>query len=394
MERIVSHPIDRFAAHVAHSLNSETAAEVRVEPGRLYAGLTATLAGARYLNALLYQPSYAWRMDPEEAASRYFDATLARRLWLSGRAERSAAHHLYEALCQRGIEPEWAAAELRRESVPATPRAESVQPLVSRAFRAVAGRLRGLPDTISPGNAAGTIRARSGPLHLFVGAARAPVAEEFSAWDAVCCAPERMRTLPAGEAFNRFCGRVIDALRTANRPVQELLGLRRGLCPFDWLETLPVNQVRGLRRFLAALPDSAADTRDAWAEAWTRAPVPGYADVAVLWRSPIGEALREHGQAPRFVDTDALADEIADEPPAVLDRHGFAEELRALVADGVIDARERSLLLALYDGAALAEALAESHLDRELRDRGLSHADYATELNRRIQAWRRRVSED
>jgi len=72
----VSHPIDRFAAQVAHSLNSETVAEVRVEPGRLYAGLTATLAGPRYLNALLYQPSYAWRMDPEEAASRYFDATL------------------------------------------------------------------------------------------------------------------------------------------------------------------------------------------------------------------------------------------------------------------------------------------------------------------------------
>ena len=128
MERTVSHPVDRFAAHVAHSLNSETAAEVRVEPGRLYAGLTATLAGPRYLNALLYQPSYAWRMDPEEAASRYFDATLARRLWLSGRAERSAAHHLYEALCQRGIEPEWVAPLLGAYSATVFPDVSTVEP--------------------------------------------------------------------------------------------------------------------------------------------------------------------------------------------------------------------------------------------------------------------------
>lgn len=390
----MSHPIDRFAAHLAHSLNSESDAEVRIEPGRLYAVLTETLAGPCYRRALLYQPSYAWRMDPEEAASRYFEATLARRLWLSGQVDRSAAHQLYEALCRRGVETEWASAKLSREQESASVDPQGVQFLASQAFRVVAERLRRLPEVISPGNAAATILSRHGPLHLISGPSRARVADEFSTWDAVCCAPERLAVLPSGEPFNRFCSRVIDALRTANRPVQELLGLNRRLCPFDWLQSMPVNQVRGLRRFLAQLPEQAPDVPEAWAAAWSRAPVPGFADACTLWRSPIGQALREQGRAPRFVESDVLADEPGDAPHEVLDRHSFAEELQALANAGAVEPREQDLLLALYDGGGLSEALADTGLERELRVRGQTPLDYAIELNRRIHSWRRQVLED
>jgi len=389
----VSPTIDRFAAHLAHSLNSETDREIRIEPGRLYATLTTTLTGPRYLNQLLYQPGYAWRMDPEEAASRYFDATLGRRLWLSGRADRSAAHRLYEALVQRGIEPEWKEAELRRQPESNEVPNPKVQPWISRAFRSVAGRLHDLPKCISPGNAAATIRTRHGPMQLVAGPATALVAEEFSTWDAIHCAPEKLHALAPGEPFNLFCGRVIDALRTANRPVQELLGLNRGLCPFDWLEVLPVNQVRGLRRFLAALPDGVADTPDSWNEAWSHSPVPGHADANALWRSEIGLALRESGPAPRWIDIDDVADQAMDEPPEVLGHRAFADELLRLVTDRVIDRREYDLLCALYDGAALREALADSELDLELRARGQDTEAYVTELNARIQTWRRRMLE-
>ena len=389
----MSQTIDRFAAHLAHSLNSETDREIRIEPGRLYATLTATLAGPRYLNQLLYQPGYAWRMEPEEAASRYFDATLGRRLWLSGRVDRSAAHRLYESLVQRGIEPEWKEAELRRQPEPSGVSHSTVQPWVSRAFRAVAGRLHDLPKRISPGNAAATIRTRLGPLQLLAGSTGALVAEEFSTWDAIACAPEKLHALAPGEPFNRFCGRVIDALRTANRPVQELLGLNRGLCPFDWLDVLPVNQVRGLRRFLAALPDGASDTPDAWMDAWSRSPVPGHADAGALWRSEIGQALRESGPALRWIDIEDVADAAMDEPPEVLDQQSFADELLQLVAERVIDRREYDVLCALYDGAGLQEALADSDLDRELRARGQTTEAYVMELNARIQNWRRRMLE-
>lgn len=387
----MSQTIDRFAAHLAHSLNSETDRQVQVEPGRLYANLTATLAGPRYLNQLLYQPAYAWRMEPDEAASRYFDATLARRLWLSGRADRSVAHRLFESLVQRGVEPVWQAAELRRQAD--SGEAAVVQPLVPLAVRAVADRLQAVPADISPGNAAATIRMRLGPLQLGVGASGVGVPEEFSAWDAIKCAPQTLHALEPGEPFNRFCGRVIDALRTANRPVQELLGLNRGLCPFDWLDVLPVNQVRSLRRFLAAIPDGAADTPDAWAEAWSRAPVTGHADAAALWRSEIGQALRASASASPWVDIETVADETLEAPAEVLDRQSFADELRQFVTDGVIDWQEHDLLCALYDGAGLQEALTDTGLGRDRCVGGLSTEAYVMELNTRIQNWRRRMLE-
>lgn len=377
--------IDRFAAHLAHLLNDPDE-PVRVDPGRLYATLTATLAGQPYRDQLLYQPSYAWRMDAEEAATRYFAATLERRLWLSGGVERSVAHRLFEALCQRGVDSGWSNAALVRQ--PTARQSATVVPLLSLDQRRVLDALRTLPNTLSPGNGATRIREQRGPLRLVFGATAVTVAEEFSLWDAIRCAPSPLAPLRPGEPFNRFCGVVIDALRTANRPVQEVLGLNRGLCPFDWLEDLPVNQARGWRRFLKQLPEDGPDTPEHWTAAWSVAKVPGYRDVQALWDSPLGRALRLRGRGSPLVETDAPGEAEPDESPELLDRRSFAAELAELVGIGRIDSRERALLLALYDGAALHDTLIEQGLDRELKRRDLNLTDYVTDLNERIQTCR------
>ena len=87
---------------------------MQVNPGALYARLTEAIA-ARYAEPLLHHPGYAWRLSAEEAAARYFDISLSRRLLLSGKVDLSIAHRLFEAMCRRGAEPAWRSASLQRE---------------------------------------------------------------------------------------------------------------------------------------------------------------------------------------------------------------------------------------------------------------------------------------
>jgi hypothetical protein len=395
-------PSDRFAALLAHLLNSNDAPVFVLKPGEVYVLLVDALA-QRYKDDLLYYSTYAGRMSAEEAAERYFQATLERALWLSNRVEMSIAHRFLLALCQRGIGPAWSAADLVREAVSAPSEAKVASLVAAGSFEAVASRLAKLPNEPSPGNPAATIRMRRGALWLIVGASRTEVPEEISVWNAINCAPAQLKSLPAGEPFNRFCGIVIDAMRTANRPFQELLGLGGGLCPFDWLDVLSVNQVRGLRRFIEVVAELGdRNNLEYWQRAWEAAPVPGIRTAEDLWSSEIGRALRQAGSGSSTVAIEDLENELARTPdgvvhigrnrseePAqeVLGEADFAQRLRHLKAAGVISEAEHFLLERLYFGDSLSELAAEPRIQQVLRNRRLKFPQLIVDLQHRIQRW-------
>jgi hypothetical protein len=260
-----------------------------------------------------------------------------------------------------------------------------------------------LPTEISPGNPAATIRTRRGALWLVVGQARAEVAEQISIWNAINSAPTQLQALPAGEPFNRFCGIVIDAMRTANRPFQELLGLGCGLCPFDWIDVLSVNQVRGLRRFIEVAAEL-GDLSDVeiWHRAWKTAPVPGHKTVEELWSSEIGQAVRQGGSGTSSVPIEDVENELSRAPDGVVRMGGnpsdppehevlgtadFVQRLRLLQEAGVISEVEHFLLGRLYYGDSLSELAAEPQVQQILRTRRIKFPQFIVDLQHRIQAW-------
>jgi hypothetical protein len=377
-------PSDRFAAFLAHWLNSAETPVCTVEPGHLYVVLLDALA-VKYKESLLYHSSYRARLTEEEAAAGYFNATLERALWLSNKVEMSIAHRLLGELCRRGVGSPWEGAELRREQDEASQR-ENV--IAIGSFAAVAARLAKLPHSIAKGNPAETIRQRKGGLWLVLGALRTQVPEQISPWDAIVCAPTLIKSLPAGEPFNRFCGVVIDALRTANRPFQELLGLGRGICPFDWIDVLSTNQVRALRRFLEEIGSMGApDSMDQWSRAWGKAAVPGFKSAAQLWSSDIGCALRNPLINTRSDPIDLIKDD-ENSRPDILERHEFRQRLEILQKYNVICATDRSILERLYDGDTLAELATEASVQKILAERQMKFSEYIDSLQRRIENWR------
>lgn len=385
----MSYPCDRFAAFLAHCLNSEDSALVQLSLGEIYARLTAALA-ARYAEPLLHHPGYAWRMSPEEASARYFDISLGRTLLLSPRVQLSVAHRLLQMLCQRGAEAVWRQAVIVREKDAAAQGTQVVPLGAQRSFEQCRQQLAKLPQTISAGSPSPTIRARFGPIALRLYSFQAPVPEEISMWDAVTCAPAVLYPLSAGEPFNRFCSLVIDCVRTAHRPFQELLGLGRGLCPFDWLDILSIQQTRALRRFLRVLEESrAADTPEHWERAWQEAPVAGFASAAELWQSDIGMALRQP-QGRSGMDTALLAslEDSASETQETADYLSEEELLTALDAflgGDCINRAEHTLLMGLHRGVSNTELLALPEIQAELRKHGGSFESLAEDLLKRIE---------
>jgi len=372
-------PVDRFAAYMAHRLNAAEAPLTEIEPGALEAALWQALAG-RYAGVLLGQPAYAWRIAPDEAATAYFRAVLERGLWLVGAAQLTVAHRVLLALCQRAPEPGWRDARIERGVVAGGASSATV------GLAAVEPLLRALPNEIDAGNAAASARERAGPLALVVGNSAVEVPDQLSVWGAVLGAPRRLNSLPRGEAFNGFCAVLIDAMRTAHRPFQEVVGLGRGLCPFDWLGVLAVNQVRALRRFLAELTTAGhaglTDPR-AWETAWAVAPVPGFKSAEQLWASEIGFALRQPQRA-SATDVEALAQAPADHA-AFMPADSFARHLDLLVARGAVAPAERWLLQQLYVGASLAELAKAEQLQLLLKRRKLSLARLVADLQQRIE---------
>jgi hypothetical protein len=375
-----------LAAALAHCLNSESLPVLQLEPGALYARLIDLLA-ARYAEALLHHPVYAQRMSQEEAASHYFDATIARRLTLSGSVQLSIAHRLFSAMCQRGADRVWRDSTVAREPAAAAAAAKSES---AADIGPVMQRLEKLPREISSGSASLTLRARHGPVVLRVDGQPLPVPEEIAAWDAIVSGPSALLALAPGEPFNRFCSLMIDCIRTANRPVQEILGLGRRLCPFDWLDVLSIQQMRALKRFLHQLQAAdAVDSPKNWAEAFENAPVPGFKNAADLWDSEIGGALRNgtgHGlrsseEWPELSDPNSGIDEFLAE-------QDFLQQLKLLENDQLIDAVEHRLLEELYRGTELEVAAQRAEVRMALRARGLTLEQLLTDIQQRVDRWR------
>ena len=385
------YPCDRLAAFMAHCLNSEDSSLVQVNPGALYARLTEAIS-ARYAEPLLHHPGYAWRLSAEEAATRYFDISLSRRLLLSGKVELSIAHRLFEAMCRRGAEPAWRTALLQRELPTA---ADHVAPLDRlSSFDRCARRLAQLPETLSTGSASQTIRARSGAVSLRLGNMNAPVPEEMSTWEAITCGPDALHPLASGDPFNRFCGLMIDCVRTAHRLFQELLGLGRGLCPFDWIDVLTIQQTRALRKFLSVLDDNGGTGSDSsWAIAWSQAPVPGFKSAENLRQSEIGLALRH--AIPDSTPASPIEEEADDstaDAAEYLSEQEFRNQLRLLQDDGLISVAEHSALAQLHRGVRLSELATQAEFRAELRRRGLSQTAWLADIQARVERWPRLAS--
>ena len=380
----MKYPCDGFAAFIARLLAFSDSPFIEVDAGALYAQITGALA-YRFTHKLLLYSIYASRMSREEAAERYWEATVARRLLLTGRVALSMTHHLFEALCQRGSDSPWAQSVVRRERLSAVVGTSDASAPMS--FATCVQRLSELPNALSPHSASATIRMREGPLMLRMGGRTVVVPEEISIWDAVVCAPGRLHALPRGEPFNRFCGVVIDCVRTAHRPFMELVRLGRGLCPFDWLESLTTSQTRHLVQFLTAVKGS--DTPSSWELAWEHAPVPGFESSAELWRSDIGLALRHATGEPAATDVRVLAEEPGEEGESeILSEDAFVEQLDLLLADGLIDQNERQLLMALYDGVDRRELLSVPGVRAAMRRRAMTLEALLDDLERRIHQWK------
>jgi hypothetical protein len=378
-------PSDRFAAYLAHSLTSEERPTFSVDAGLLYVSVLDALV-RRYRLSLLSHAGFAARMTAEEAAEKYFDVTLARALWLSNRVEVSLAHRILLVMCRRGIHALWKNVELARDEIAPTP-GGAMRPLMAVCdLEHVTRALARLPRQMSSGNPANAIRQRKGPLWLVIGPSRFEVPEEMSIWSGICAGPQQIRSLAAGEEFNQFCGVLIDALRTAHRPFQELVGLGRGLCPFDWLDALSVNQVRGLRRFLQGL--AGPDTIEVWSAAWDRAPVPGFKTIHDLWNSEIGRALRSRDGGFRDVPIDTIEDTELPAPD-VLSELEFAQRLKALREADAIEEVEHFILLRLYCGESLSDLAAHDEVAALLARRGLKFPALLSDLQERIENWQR-----
>ena len=370
----MSQGCDRFAAFFAHLLNSEDSPVIRVSVGELYARVTDALA-SRYAQTLLQYSSYASRMSVEEASERYWVTILQRRLPAGHRTELSSGHRLLEALCKRGIETGWPTSTLQREAQP-TP-AGSLPLPTSASFATCAQRLAEVPAHVS--RASDTSRARTRPIVLRMDGQCAVVPEEMSILDAILCAPEAQWALPPGAAFNKFCGIMIDCIRTVHRPFAELVGL--GVCPFDWLDVLSIQQTRALSRFLSTLR---SDSRADWDIAWEQSPVPGFATAATLRESDIGLALRAASSATVFEQLDAPSDQSDS---SVLSDESFLQQLDLLRGDQIIDANERNLLIALYNGAEWDELLAMPAVKKILHTQGVKLEHVLHSLEQRIHRW-------
>lgn len=378
-------PSDRFAAFVAHSLNLSAGDVCDIEPGHIYVSLLDALA-RRYAGSLLVYSRYASRMSLDEAASRYFAATVERAFWLSNKVEMSVAHRFFLALVRRRLGGAWKGAEIVRSNAAVAADPVVVALAAAGDLDAVVRQIDRLPKQVTRGNPAGTIRDRDGPLVLLVGVRAIELPEEMSLWHAIECSPRRLIRLTEGEPFNRFCGVIIDAMRTAHRPFLEVVGLGRNLCPFDWFDALSVNQVRGLRRFLARVEQGGApDSRDAWSKAWDGGSVPGFRDLEALWSSEIGHALRQ----PNAPIVSVAIDEVADDalPPDVLGEEEFARELLGLQRDGVIASAERVVLERIYRGEELADMLSDPDVREFLRRRRTTLPVLVADLQKRIEAW-------
>jgi hypothetical protein len=354
--------VQKFAAHLAHLLNGgETTV---VDAGELYRKLLKTLSGGNdgrgegnpYVETLvavhLLGPDYS----ADQGAAFYFERVLNRPLFLARRVHCHKAHEVLLALCRRGVDGRWRAADLVRSGT-AIGRAKDCQ--LPTDFEDVCARMDEVRQRcngeISGGNPAASTRAEFGPIYLKIEDAGFEVAEELSLWEAITCAPRSLRVLSPPE-FDAFCSLMIKALETANAHYGALVTLR--LSPKDWAEELSVNtakkvsaylsEVRALAERLNMLPDAI----EVWQKAWLTRQVPGFGSARALWSSALGHALRSSGALSKAAKPD-LKEE--DEGEAIMDTAAIPHMLRQFKGEGVLDAYDVWLVRQLANKKKLAQ---------------------------------------
>lgn len=350
--------VDRFSAHLAHLLNSKENDETWIEPGAILADLLDLLA-SRYLSPLLFYSRYEWRMQPDEAATRYFDATLGRKLFLSGQSQYSSTHKVFLELVRRLPHSDWKSATLIRS--PVVPTTDNKEPCNNITTIALQNRINKLCRTVHEKNSAAVLNKRDGPLWIVSGNEAIILPEEMSLWDAIITVPPKLQSLKKPESFNKFCGLIIDAMRTANRPFQEILGLGHDLCPFDWVTTLSTNQVRSLRRYLSnakKISRSEQLNKVTAALLWKDSKVSGFRDFEEFWNSEVTRALRspkdqiylgELEDIPQDINTENTAFEILTK------ENEWMSALNEKYRVGLLNRIEVAIFENLYNGLSIKE---------------------------------------
>ncbi|MGH6815901.1 MAG: hypothetical protein ACREC6_09360 [Hyphomicrobiaceae bacterium] len=262
-------------------------------------------------------------------------------------------------------------------------------------FAETAGRLADANHSVRPGNPAASTRGRLGPLYLEVGNRRAAVPEELSAWEAIGCAPSRLRVLKNGPEFDAFCSIAIKAVENANAFYGTCIAV--GIDPQEWAGFLSLSTVKKLSAFLTEVRTEAAgaggdwDDLVLWRRIWTRRPIPGFVSADALWTSALGYAVR-HRPRPGGIDPVRLpeppdSDGEQEEEGGEFDPAVVADRLDRLFEAGVLDDYDRWLLNEIFAGKDLAElAVHERTIARLERDR-VDPEVYLEDLTERILAW-------
>jgi hypothetical protein len=378
--------VQTLAAHLARLLDPDGG---QIEPYAIEQTLIKTLAGPpdrrlrhRYRDTLLGYPLVAARMAPEEAAQRYLDDVLRRRLQLARSLPQHKGHELFVLQCRRGVQPGWLKASLARSK--SQPTTASSGP---NDFEAVRSRLARLDGSISPKSPAEGTRERLGPIWLQVPGGAAEVAEELSVWQAVTCGPSPLTALGKGPAFDAVCSLTIQALETANAHWSAILCL--GISPLDWADAVSVNTAKKASAFRSSVRDAVdgrPETIADWHSAWAAHKVPGFASADAFWASELGKAMRmQPSLALEHINLDDIdLPDGMDQHAKALDSMTFDAMLLLAKAETVIDDFDVWFLREISAGAEIAELAA--HVKTKLRAGGgaFDAAAYAASLTRRL----------
>ena len=359
------HTVQKFAAFIAHLFNgSDRNDDILVlNYGEIYQKLTRLLevnaayrddvAGGRFCSTETWSEANA-------LTNFYFDRILDRPLGINRGKTSSVTFDLLLAMLQRCASDAVADARLEppRGGDTNGGNVTSLDPDVRELISNVGSLLAQPPD---PGLAA----AYDVPPTLMMSAYSLPLPQTLSVWQAATAAPRRVKQLKQGPEFLRFCSKMINAVETANRPCLELLNI--GLCPGDWLDEVPLNQLRAIGRLVRRVLNHSDDkvtladiSDDIWRAAWDEEKVPRFDTVEAFLASPVAQALT--GRATSMVITGELpSDDVLEhsggEPSPEDDVISGAEEFARMLAlardANVIDESEQKIMLALYQGETL-----------------------------------------
>ena len=388
--------VQTLAAHLARLADP---ADGRIAPHAIERQLLATLSGPpdrkvrhRYRDTLLGYGLVAARLSPEEAAQRYVDDVLRRRLQVARASPLQKAHEVLAVQCRRGRDAAWRDAAVARALVkPSAPGA------IPSGFAAAERALVVLDKGITPKSPAEGTRARSGPIWLSAGSAAVEVAEELSVWHGLTSGPAEVTPFGGkGPAFDALCALTIQAVETANAHWSALLCL--GLSPLDWAEAVSVNTAKKASAFRSAVRealDGKPDAIAAWRAAWAAHKVPGYADADAFWPSELGRALRAGPVGAVHLDIDEmdLADGM-DSEARLVDALSFSKMVELARGKNVIDDYDAWFLAEIARGVTIDEVSGHIRTKTQAGGAAFDAPLYAAGLTRRLHAFARTQEPD